>query len=152
MSIVRIFRALLVLSLLIASSSHAELYKWTDDKGQVHYSDKQPDDEKVQTLNPQTSLPSGAEKEKSAFEQQVEDMNQRLAEQEKQQQEAAKKAEEEQKRKERCAALRNNMQVLVTKNRVSKMVDGQRVIIPYEERVEKMEKIRKEIDTTCKDL
>lgn len=152
MSIVRIFRALLVLSLLIASSSHAELYKWTDDKGQVHYSDKQPDDEKVQTLNPQTSLPSGAEKEKSAFEQQVEDMNQRLAEQEKQQQEAAKKAEEEQKRKERCAALRNNMQVLVTQNRVSKMVDGQRVIIPYEERVEKMEKIRKEIDTTCKDL
>lgn len=152
MSIVRIFRALLVLSLLIASSSHAELYKWTDDKGQVHYSDKQPDDEKVQTLNPQTSLPSGAEKEKSAFEQQVEDMNQRLAEQEKQQQEAAKKAEEEQKRKERCAALRNNMQVLVTKNRVSKMVDGQRVIIPYEERVEKMEKIRKEIDTTCQDL
>lgn len=152
MSIVRIFRALLVLSLLIASSSHAELYKWTDDKGQVHYSDKQPDDEKVQTLNPQTSLPSGAEKEKSAFEQQVEDMNQRLAEQEKQQQEAAKKAEEEQKRKERCAALRNNMQVLVTQNRVSKMVDGQRVIIPYEERVEKMEKIRKEIDTTCQDL
>jgi hypothetical protein len=139
-----------LLSLLFAASSHAGLYKWTDDKGQVHYSDTQPDKEKAQQLNPTTSLPSGVEKEQSAFDKQVEDMNKRLAEEKKQQQEADKKAEEQEMIKKRCQTLRENMQVLVTKNRASKIVDGKRVIIPYEERVEKMEKIRKEMDEFCK--
>ena len=151
MTLAPIFRTILLMSLLIAGSSSAGLYKWTDEKGQVHYSDKQPDKEKAQQLNPQTSLPSTVEKEKSAFDKQVEDMNERLAEEKKQQLEAEKKAAEEQKRKKKCEVLRKNLQVMLTENRVSKMVDGKRVIIPYEERVEKMEKTQKDLDEYCKD-
>ena len=150
MAIVQILR-ITFLSLLFAASSHAGLYKWTDDKGQIHYSDRQPDKEKAQTLNPKTSLPSGVDKEKSALDKQVEEMNKRLEEEKQQQEEAEKIAKEKELRKKRCQTLRDNMQVMLTKNRVSKIVDGKRVVMPYEERVEKMEKMRKEIEEACKE-
>jgi glutaredoxin len=38
---------LLVSLLIFAESSSAEIYKWTDDKGHIHYSDKKPENQEV---------------------------------------------------------------------------------------------------------
>ncbi len=140
----------LLIALLAADVSLAGLYKWTDDKGQVHYSDKVPADTKPQSLNPNTALPSGVEKEKSKLDKQVEDMNKRRDEELEKEQEAKKKAEAEALRKKNCMTLRKNMQVLLTKNRVRKEVNGEVVVIPYEERVKKMEETQKQLDEVCK--
>ncbi len=45
-----LFRPLVLLALLLALSPvHAELYKWVDANGKVHYSDKKPEDRKAKT-------------------------------------------------------------------------------------------------------
>jgi len=142
----------LLIAFLATNVSMAGLYKWTDDKGQVHYSDKVPGDTKAksESLNPNTALPSGVEKEKSKLDKQVEEMNKRRAEEKKKEEEANKKAAAEKVRKEQCMTLRKNMQTFLTKNRVSKTVNGEKVVIPYEERVKKMEETQKKLDEVCK--
>ena len=44
--------ALVVLSACVCTAAFAELYKWTDDHGQVHYSDRAPSDRSVEDLSP----------------------------------------------------------------------------------------------------
>ena len=39
------FLLLLVLPVLMATPASAEIYKWTDEQGQVHYSDQKPKDQ-----------------------------------------------------------------------------------------------------------
>lgn len=140
----------LLIALLAADVSLAGLYKWTDAKGQIHYSDKEPTDSQSQILNPETALPTGVEKEKSKLDKQVEEMNKRREEEQKKEQEAKKKAEAEALRKKNCLTLRKNMQVMLTKNRVRKEVNGETVVIPYEERVKKIEETQKQLDEVCK--
>jgi len=140
----------LLIALLTANVSIAGMYKWTDAEGQVHYSDNVPADTKPQTLNPDTALPTGVEKEKSVLDKQVEEMDKRREESLKKEEEEKKKAEAEEVRKNNCIKLRKNLQVLLTKNRVRKEVNGEVVVIPYEERVKKIEEAQKKLDEVCK--
>jgi glutaredoxin len=43
-------RCLLVIALLFAATAAAQVYKWTDPSGKVHYGDRPPDDAKKQEL------------------------------------------------------------------------------------------------------
>jgi hypothetical protein len=36
----------MAMSVLVPATGHAQVYKWTDDKGRVHYGDEVPDDKK----------------------------------------------------------------------------------------------------------
>lgn len=51
-------RMLLLATLVIfASSASAGLYKWVDDEGNVHYSQKRPQDQKYKRLKPPSPTP-----------------------------------------------------------------------------------------------
>lgn len=41
----------ILVALLITSSTQAEIYKWVDEAGRVHYSDVKPEEAKVEKLN-----------------------------------------------------------------------------------------------------
>lgn len=139
-----------ILMIILASMPvQAGLYKWYDDKGQVHYTDSPPNDEKAQTLNPDTALPTGAEKEKTELDKQVEEFNKRRDERLKQEEEAKKKVAQEKQRKRNCDQLRKNLQLFITKNRVATNVDGKKVIMPYEQRVKEIDEAQKRIDKEC---
>ena len=54
-----ILKALLaVYSLLVGLSAHGEIYKWTDQKGQVHFSDKAPEEAVVESIGDQLVINS----------------------------------------------------------------------------------------------
>ena len=48
--------ACLALLILFALPARAEIYKWTDEKGKVHYGDQAPADPKTKTLSVKPAL------------------------------------------------------------------------------------------------
>lgn len=48
-------RILLLSCLLMASSTYGEIYKWVDERGNVHFSDEKPDKADAQTVTPNTA-------------------------------------------------------------------------------------------------
>jgi hypothetical protein len=139
---------LLIIS-AISNPALGGLYKWYDSKGQVHYTDNPPPDKESQAINPETALPTGVEKEKSALDKQVEEFNKRRDERLKQEEEAKKKTELEAQRKKNCEILKKNLQLYLTRNRVTTTKDGEKVVMPYEERVKEIEAAQKKIDEEC---
>jgi len=135
---------------LPASSALAGIFKWTDASGKIHYSDKPPIDQKATTMNPHTAIPQGSHEAGKVIDKQTREFNKRRDERLKQEAAKKKKLTEQKKREQQCASLRKNLQVMLTRNRVTKMVNGKQVVIPYEERLKKMEKIQKDMAKVCK--
>ena len=52
--------ACLALLILFALPAHADIYKWTDENGKVHYGDQAPANPKTKTLNVKPAQPSSA--------------------------------------------------------------------------------------------
>jgi glutaredoxin len=51
---------IVLLALLIpAAGLHAEIYKWVDEQGQIHYSDQKPEDRPVTEIPPETRSHQG---------------------------------------------------------------------------------------------
>ena len=46
----KILSALLMLALMVTSHAQADLYKWVDSKGTIHYTDSPPSDAQLQTI------------------------------------------------------------------------------------------------------
>jgi len=142
----------LFLSFFISNLSLAGIYKWTDDQGNVHYSDEAPDKAKSEILNPDTAIPDGTEDARTELDRQTMRLNKEQEEQKKAEEAVKAKEAAEAKRKQDCIALRKNLHTYLTENRVATKVDGQTAVIPYEQRLEKMEQIQKQIETVCKGL
>lgn len=57
---IRLWIACGMLGLLLTSAAQAEVYKWVDEKGRTHYTDKPPDKAKAELLELQLNTYSGA--------------------------------------------------------------------------------------------
>ena len=141
----------IVIALIVSGHSQAGMYKWTDSSGQVHYTDSPPVDQKAKALNPRTATPTGAETQKSKLDKQLEEFNQRQAEEKEKEELARKKALEKKQREQQCAALRKNLQLYLTKRRVAKNENGEVVEVPYEQRLKEIEKIQDQMKKVCND-
>lgn len=113
-------RIIMLALLLAASPAMAELYKWTDAQGRVHFTDRKPaEGGKVETLKtPQARNPGGREAAAAAAtvspqsQQNLLDRQKRMADilaQEREQQEAAiaRKKKEEAERLKKCHEARD---------------------------------------------
>ena len=54
-NVVRIFASVTFIALLFPAMAQAQIYRWVDDKGQVHFSDKPVDKAKAEVVNIETS-------------------------------------------------------------------------------------------------
>lgn len=120
-----------ILLLVLSFTSNAQIYKWTDSEGKVHYSDKKPAGSGAESIKVRTqknsSSPANAQEQAQALEQ-------------KQQQELEAKAENLQKSAEqrqndkRCQALRDNLKKIRENSRIKiKGDDGElRYLSPEE--------------------
>lgn len=50
---IKVIGLALILALIAPDQLVAEIYKWTDDSGRVHYSDQKPESEKTETVTPE---------------------------------------------------------------------------------------------------
>ncbi len=133
----------------------AQLYKWVDANGQVHYSDKPPpaSAKREKTLNirnvPAPAPPSegGTATAKSAAEQDLE-FRKRKVEQEEEQKKAAAEAETE---RENCARAQEKLRLYEEAGRVYRVDEqGERQYLSDEGRERGMAQAREEIAKYCK--
>jgi len=135
--------------LLLASSSHAEIYRWTDSDGKLHFSDQPPEDSlvsedvssKMSPINRDSSAEE-TEKLQQVFQgETVEEKafhNQQQVQQQ-QQNQASERA---------CQGAKNNLRVL--KGRVYfEDADGNEIIVTEEQREQRANQLAEAIRQHC---
>lgn len=137
-----------IMLLALSGASAAQVYKWVDEDGGVHYGERPPADTSAQSIDPGNTQAS-PEALKRLENQQRRAEQLRLQREEAEAREAARR-EEARLRRENCAIARENLVKMETSIRVyDRTEDGTRYRVPYEEREEKMAKAREQIDTWC---
>lgn len=130
----------------------AEIVKWVDDKGQVHYSDHAPAKaKKAKTMNlpssPSTTTAPAASKSTAEKER---DFQQRGADKEA----ADKKAADDQKQaaeaKRNCDAARSNLQALDSGRVATYNAKGEKSFMDDAQRAQAKEQAQKDIKQWCK--
>jgi Domain of unknown function (DUF4124) len=131
--------------------AHAELYKWTDGQGKVHYSDQPP------TANAQTikAHQSGQAETTTQAKQSLNDQDQayqkRREEAEQARVKSEKEAEQARIQRENCAKARNNLNTLQNTPRVyTTNAAGQRTYMDDAARADALANSQKAISDFCK--
>ena len=140
-----------VLLMLFTASAHAELHKWVDSAGNVHYSDSEPPaDARVEQVHIPAAAPTPDKSAgKSVFEREA-DLEKSLKEKQKAEQEAAQKQQEADARKKDCESVRNNLQVLENTPRIATYdANGNRTLMDDAARQQQIEETRKKISELC---
>jgi len=137
-----------VIALAFASPGAAQLYKWVDKDGKVHYSDAPPAKEESKRLSIPTN--PAPEPPKSAVARDKElDKGRKAA------QEASKKTEDTAKatavKDENCSRAKSNYQIYANGGRILKINEkGEQVMLDDKELEAGREKSRREMDEACK--
>jgi hypothetical protein len=146
-----------VVALLLAAlalPAGAEIYKWTDAQGNVHYGDQPPSSTIPKQFNPQTTKAAEARAEE-ARRQAAEQAARKRLEQGKAREAASKQqaaGEEEARRKaENCQRARGNLEMLLRMNTRLTTVDarGQAQVLDAAARQTEMERANRAIAENC---
>lgn len=126
----------------------AEVYRWVDDDGVVHFTQNPPNDRasvKIDAGNPPADEPEARRDQVDELQSELENaVERRRMEREGR---AADHAREEQ-RKKRCSQLRDDRERLINTARVREAEEDYRVITP-EERKQKLEQYNRRIEELC---
>ena len=136
---------------LMAGHAHAELYKWTDSQGKIHYSD-QPPTVKTQTIkNPSAGQDETTSEAKKSLDARDQEFLKRKKDTEEARKKAEAEAEKERVQRENCAKARNNLSVLQNTPRVyTTNAAGQRVYMDEAARANSLAGSQKAISEFCK--
>ena len=127
----------------------AGVYKWVDEDGVVHYSDKKPDHQSSQQLNVRTAPAPGAQDRPSAQEQNKALTDKQEVEKLRQQQ-ATETAQAEARQSERCDAVKKNLETLSTTARIREKGDnGELRYLTPEEILDRKKQSQSILDNEC---
>jgi hypothetical protein len=148
---IRAGRLLFLGALAFVGVAHAELYKWTDAQGKVHYSDQPP------TVNTATikDAPAGSSETATQAAQSLNAKDlayqKRREEAEKARAKAEKDAEQARMQSENCAKARNNLSTLQNTPRVyTTNAAGQRIYMDDAARAQALASNQKAVSDFCK--
>jgi len=141
----------LLLALLVTATAQAEIYRWVDENGVTVYSEIPPPDgaaDTVKTAPAPSETPKETQQQLEADMQKLEDYREdkELAAERKQKEELSKQLDEE-----NCRNAKTNLDNLIAAaQRLVRMPDGNYVRLTEEQRQQRMEDARKNIDEYCK--
>lgn len=141
-----------VAGLLVVSAIHAEVYRWVDERGKVHFSDR-PNQGGAQKL--EINEPSDA----AGIDQQRLDAERRIQqeklldayreERELRQQERRKAEEAERQRSTNCAYARNRLREYGNSRLYEPLEDGGRRYLDSDERQREIDRVRASVEHWC---
>lgn len=144
----------LLISLLIAANpALADLYKWTDSKGQVHYSDQPPSGHQSQRLGP--SVNPQRERDAEAARRALADRIAQSKQQHQQEKATADKkqadADKQRKKEEACRQARERLAVLQHNGPIARVNDrGERYYLEGIQLQSEIDATQRRIDDVCK--
>jgi hypothetical protein len=141
---------LVLATLLVSVSVHAQIYKWVDENGQTHYSQQPPESGQAQVVDVPPPPPVDVDEAQEEVDQLIE--QQQAAEQAEQeaQQEAEEAARQQAIKEENCRIASQNLtqyqnnpgrRVMDEEGNVTRLVE--------EERQQKMQEFQEQIDLYC---
>lgn len=138
---------------LVTCSAHAELHKWVDSSGKVHYSDTAPPSDSDEQKLKLPAAPAGSTGEaapgKSIFEREA-DLNKALKERQEADQQAKQKQQDADRKKKDCENARNSLNSLENAPRIATYDEsGNQVIMDDATRQQKIEDARKAANDFC---
>lgn len=146
---------LLILLALASTNAFAEINKWVDDQGQVHYSDQPPpSDIQTKTLRTTTenqdSASSGTAETKTFAEREAELKKENAEKRSAADKSAQKKADEDTLRAN-CLGAQENLRSLQSGVRIMQINDkGERTYIDDTQRQQRIENAQQDISKYCK--
>jgi hypothetical protein len=133
----------------LASPVSAEMYKWRDAEGQVHYSESPPPGQPAETIKPPPKVDST--KAREALDREIEKFDIRADERHDQEEEARKKAAEDKESQMACEEAWHQAESLADKPRSYRTEsDGTRIIQTDEEHQASIAQRRAWIALHCK--
>jgi hypothetical protein len=135
----------------VSAHVQAELYKWTDEKGKVHYSD-QPPTVNVETVKtPAAGQAETTDQAKQSLNAREQDYQKRRKEAEEARAKADKEAEQARVQRENCEQARSNLDRLQNTPRVyTTNAAGQRVYMDDTARANALANSQKAVSEYCK--
>jgi len=146
---------ILILLISCISFSYAEIYKWVDDNGQVHYSEKPPVRQKAEQIQIQSTGNHSAPQRQQVDEENHLKKQQKLLkafEEERQynKKQEAKNEKIEATRSRNCVIAKSNLRSYETANRIFKIDEnGNRVYMPDSSRQQAIQRARDEVERWC---
>ena len=142
---------LFLLTLSVASAVNAGVYKWTDEQGNVHYSDKPVNINKATELEIDTQSRAGITNSSGNTEERKW-ITQELEEERKAREQLREDQRiEKHKRRAQCKPLKQRLAKHLRANNVYKQhANGERTYYTEKEREEKISKLRKQIARACR--
>ncbi|MCW8828058.1 MAG: DUF4124 domain-containing protein [Gammaproteobacteria bacterium] len=142
-SLIRIMAALAVIGLItLGTVQAATLYKWTDEEGNVHYSQTRPEGHDADRMEIRDEAPPPADTGTTRSAEPSDQVEEAIP------QGAGQNAERVRVRQQNCKVARENMEVYKTYRRV-RQADGTTVVLSDEMRAAKIEEAQKMIDKYC---
>ena len=144
----RILFSLIVLTLMLSSTAihSADVYKWTDEKGNVYYGQTKPKDYKFTAVNAPPPPPLDSPDLNKPFADQIRGKAKESASDKKPQSEMS--ADDKTRN---CKAAQTNLNQLQTNPRIRvKNADGTSAVMPEDQRQAKMAESKKQIEYFCK--
>lgn len=134
---------------LVAVSASAEIYKWTDEDGRIHYSDKKPkaqkDAKQIKVNTGKGSSGNNSNKSSNKPEPNTPEKEQALQ----QKAEDLSKKQGQQASKEKCDAVRENMAKMTEGARLRINENGQMRFLSPEEIADKRKTYKAFLDENC---
>ncbi|MFA0809748.1 DUF4124 domain-containing protein [Microbulbifer epialgicus] len=143
------FQGVLFGSLLLAAATNAgELYRWVDEDGQVHFSDRRPAGAKAQDISRQLGPINSVDATKAPLSTAAVSRQPREIEREYEQREQKEQQKRQQEKQRICTEARRRLNIL--NGRVAFFdKDGQEVHYSDRDREQMAEKFKREISRRC---
>tara|TARA_B100001063_G_C16628272_1_gene484401 strand:+ start:331 stop:801 length:471 start_codon:yes stop_codon:yes gene_type:complete len=136
-----------IILLSISLFTHADVYKWTDEKGNIHYSDMKPNNANSEKLNIQTK-PSASQQ--SSPQASAAELSQRKEQKLKEKSEQLKTSTKQREMDAKCETIKNNLKTMEANSRVKVNENGEIRFLTQEEIASKKEKYIQQIEAHCK--
>lgn len=145
-----------LLSLALSSAVAAEMYRWVDSQGRVHYSDEPPpagakSSKTVTPPPPSSYAPSGEGVKAKTWQEKDMEFRQRQSAQAEAQAKKEKEEADAKQKKQNCENARKSLQALESGQRVSVPNEkGEQQLMDDAARQKAIAEARKAVDTWCK--
>lgn len=146
------YQYILFLLLLVPASAAAEIYKWIDEEGNVHYSQQRPPADAQPKSTETIKVNSGAasEADLKGLQRDIERSNKIFEDRAKQKEEQEQAAAEQAIRKQNCEKVRLNLQKLQEVQRVFHTdEEGNRVRVGEEQRQADITRAQEQVEEWC---
>jgi len=143
--VIRLYRFLALLLALAVPVASAQVYKWVDEKGRVHYGEKPPAGSKPSEVKPPVALPNAPAKAQDLQSQELEFRGRQI----KRQEDEARQAREAANREARCDNAKERL-AIAEQAALFRREKGERVFLSDAEQKAAVENMRAAVTQYCR--